>query len=112
MPTHAELAGKLLSDAAAFFKTLAEQNEDIKDEMTENATVFEQMNLLITQQPEGSVNDKSHAELAGRLLKDAATFFRTLAEQNEPIREQMEENANVYDQIGDLVEKDPLGVLD
>lgn len=112
MPTHAELAGKLLIDAAGFFKTLAEQNEDIKKEMTENATVFEQMATMITSQPEGAVNDKLHKDLAGRLLKDAAEFFRTLAEQNEPIREQMNENANVYDQIGDLVMQDPLGILD
>ena len=112
MPTHAELAGKLLVDAAQFFKNLAEQNDEIKPEMLENAGVFEQMATLITQDPQGQVNDKSHAELAGRLLKDAATFFRTLAAENEPIAEQMNENANVYDQIGDLVEKDPLGILD
>ena len=30
MPTHAELSGKLLSDAAQFFKNLAEQNDDGK----------------------------------------------------------------------------------
>lgn len=112
MPTHAELAGKLLSDAAAFFKTLAEQNPDIQNEMTENAAVFEQMAALIVQEPQGAINDKSHAELAGKLLKDAADFFRTLAEQNEPIREQMQENANVFDQLGDLVASDPLGVMD
>ncbi|MBI1301656.1 MAG: hypothetical protein GC137_08370 [Alphaproteobacteria bacterium] len=58
------------------------------------------------------LDGSSHAELTGRLLKDAATFFRTLADQNEPIREQMHENANVYEQIGDLVAREPLGVLD
>lgn len=112
MPTHAELSSKLLVDAAGFFKTLAEQNADIKQEMEENAGVFEQMASLIGTQPEGEINGKKHAELAGRLLKDAANFFRTLAEQNGPIREQMEENANVYDQIGDLVMQNPLGILD
>ncbi len=112
MPTHAELSGKLLVDAAGFFKNLAEQNEDIKDEMNENAGVFEQMAGLIAQQPQGEANGTKHSELAGRLLKDAASFFRTLAEQNEPIKEQMNENANVYDQIGDLVMQDPLGILD
>lgn len=112
MPTHAELASKLLVDAATFFRTLAEQNEDLQDQMTENATVFEQMGDLIVNEPQGRLEDTAHAELAGRLLKDAAGFFRTLAEQNEPIRDQMNENANVYDQIGDLVAEDPLGVLD
>lgn len=112
MPTHAELAGKLLSDAAGFFRTLADQNADIKKEMTENADVFEQMAMLVAQDPQGEINGKTHHELAGRLLQDAATFFRTLAEQNEPLKEQMTENAAVFDQLGDLVMRDPLGVMD
>ncbi len=112
MPTHAELAGKLLIDAAGFFKTLAEQNDDIQEQMAENATVFEQMADLIISQPEGEIDGKPNSELVGKLLKDAADFFRTLAEQNEPIKEQMNENANVYDQIGDLVMQNPLGILD
>lgn len=112
MPTYAELAGKLLVDAATFFRTLAEQNEALTDQMSENATVFEQMSSLLVQDPQGDLEGTSHAELAGRLLKDAAGFFRTLAENNEPIREQMTENANVYDQIGDMVSKDPLGILE
>lgn len=112
MPTHAELASKLLADAATFFRTLADQNEELKEQMTENANVFEQMSGLVAQDPQGQLEGTSHAELTGRLLKDAATFFRTLADQNEPIKEQMHENANVYEQIGDLVAQDPLGVLD
>lgn len=112
MPTHAELASKLLIDAAAFFITLGEQNPPLKDQMEENATVFKQMGALLTQEPQGALNDTPHGELAGKLLIDAATFFTTLAEQNEPIKEQMLENANVYKQIGELVIKDPLGVLD
>ena len=112
MPTHSELTGKLLIDAAAFFRTLGSQNDALTDQMTENATVFEQMGDLIVNDPEGDLEGTSHAELAGRLLKDAAGFFRTLAEQNEPIKDQMNENANVYDQIGDLVAEDPLGILD
>ena len=101
-----------LIDAAAFFRTLASQNDALKDQMTENATVFEQMGELIVNDPEGSLEGTPHAELAGRLLKDAAGFFRTLAEQNEPIRDQMNENANVYEQIGDLVTEEPFGILD
>jgi len=112
MPTHAELAGKLLIDAATFFRTLAEQNDGLQEQMTENATVFEQMSDLLINEPEGVLDGSSHAELAGRLLKDAAGFFRTLAEQNEPIKEQMEENSNVFEQLGDLVASDPLGIMD
>ncbi len=112
MPTHAELASKLLVDAADFFLTLGEQNPPLKDQMVENATVFKQMGGLLTQDPQGALNNTPHSELAGKLLIDAATFFITLANQNEPIKEQMEENANVYKQIGELVMKNPLGILD
>ena len=112
MPTHAELTAKLLRDAATFFRTLAQHNEPLRVQMNENATVFEQTANFITEQPTGKLEGRSIAELSGRLLKDAAMFFRTLAEQNEPIREQMNENANVYEQLGDLVISNPLGVLD
>jgi hypothetical protein len=112
MPTHAELASKLLADAATFFRTLAEQNEELRVQMSENAIVFDQMADLIVNEPQGRLEDTSHSELAGRLLVDAAGFFRSLAEQNEPIKEQMEENANVYEQLGKLVAEDPLGILD
>ena len=112
MPTHAELASKLLIDAAEFFLTLGEQNEPLKDQMDENANVFQQMASLLAQEPKGKLNDTPCSELAGKLLKDASAFFTTLAEQNEPIKDQMLENARVYSQIGDLVTKDPLGILE
>jgi hypothetical protein len=112
MPTHAELAGKLLNDAATFFRTLASQNEPLRTQMEENASVFEQMATLVTEEPAGVINDKSHGELAGRLLKDAAAFFRTLADQNAPLKDQMEENARIFQQIGELVSANPLGILE
>lgn len=112
MPTHAELASKLLVDAAGFFDNLAEQNPPLKEQMDENSKVFRQMATLISQDPQGSLDDSTHAALTARLLRDTATFFRTLAEKNEPLQDQMEENANVYAQIADLVEQDPLGVLE
>lgn len=112
MPTHAELSARLLVDAAAFFRTLASQNPALTEQMTENATVFEQMASLLEKEPFGALDGAAHADLAGRLMKDAAGFFRTLAERNEPIREQMTENARVYEQLGGMVQKDPLGILD
>ncbi|MCD8496979.1 MAG: hypothetical protein LRZ85_02170 [Alphaproteobacteria bacterium] len=112
MPTHAELAAKLLVDAATFFRTLGEQNEQLRDQMMENAGIFDQMAGLLTQDPGGEMNDTSYGELAGKLLKDAANFFRSLAQNNEPIREQMNENADVYTQIADLVTQNPVGILD
>lgn len=49
----------------------------------------------------------THAQLAARLLRDAAAFFRTLGTENPPLKEQMEENANVFEQVADLVEFNP-----
>lgn len=57
MPSHAELAAKLLRDAAAFFKTIAEQNPPLKDQMAENADVFEQVADLVEQNPTGQIED-------------------------------------------------------
>ncbi|HPD82565.1 MAG: hypothetical protein R3D88_09105 [Alphaproteobacteria bacterium] len=54
----------------------------------------------------------SHAELAAKLLRDAAAFFKTIAEQNPPLKEQMDENADVFEQVADLVEKDPTGKIE
>lgn len=54
----------------------------------------------------------THAQIAGRLLRDAATFFRNIGAQNEPLREQMNDNADVYDQVARLVESNPLGELE
>ncbi len=109
MPTHTELATSLLVDAAAFFRTLAEQNEPLREQMTENANVFEQMAELLLKSPTGDLDGAKLADLAGKLLKDSATFFTTLAEQNEPIRKMMMENASVYIKIADLLMKNPLG---
>lgn len=112
MPTYAEVSSKLLVDAAAFFRTLAEQNEPLKEQMTENAAVFEQMASLLAQDPQGSLDDTPHKDLASRLLLDSAEFFKSLAEQNEPLKEQMEENAAVFEQIAQRLAEDPLGVME
>lgn len=54
----------------------------------------------------------SHAELAAKLLRDAAAFFKTISEQNPPLKDQMDENADVFQQVADLVEKDPNGIIE
>ena len=53
----------------------------------------------------------THAQLAARLLRDAAQFFRTIGEQNPPLKDQMGENATVFEQVAELVEKNPTGRL-
>ena len=54
----------------------------------------------------------THAALAARLLRDAATFFRTIAEQNPSLMDAMSENASIYDEVATLVETNPSGVIE
>lgn len=54
----------------------------------------------------------THAELAVKLLRDAAAFFRNVGQQNEPLKEQMDDNATVYEQVADLLEHDPMGIVE
>ncbi len=53
----------------------------------------------------------THAQLAAKLLRNAAGFFRALGEQNATIRQDMETNARTCDTVADLVETDPTGVV-
>lgn len=109
--THAVIAANLLKEAAAFFTTLGEENAEIKDQMNENATVFSQMADLLENQPTGTIDGQTHGQMAERLMSDAANFFVSLGEQNEPIKEQMDQNAEVYRHIAQLVSTDPLGTM-
>lgn len=51
------------------------------------------------------------AELAAKLLHDAAGFFRNVGEQNPQLQQQMDDNAQVYDQVAEMVARDPTGEL-
>jgi hypothetical protein len=112
MPTHAELAVTLLNDAATFFRNMANSNAAIRRQMMENAVVFEQMAKTLTEQPDGAAGTVRYAALAGDLLKNAASFFHSVAEENEPIKEQMHRSADIYEQLAKLVAENPLGVMD
>ena len=54
----------------------------------------------------------SYVDLAIKLLRDAAGFYRNVGEQNWPITGEMFDNADVYDQVADLLEDDPGGFLE
>lgn len=112
MPTNADMAAKMLGEAAGFFRMLGQSSPGAAAHMNENARVYDQVAAMITSAPTGESGGKSHAMMAGGLLKDAATFLRSVAEQNEPVREQMMENANIFEQLGALVADDPLGWMD
>jgi hypothetical protein len=49
----------------------------------------------------------TNAQLAAKLLRDASSFFRNVGEQNPQLSEQMENNAEVYEQVAGMVEADP-----
>lgn len=54
----------------------------------------------------------THAQLGAKLLRDAAAFFRTIGEQNPPLKIQMDENSRVFEQVADLIDENPVGVID
>jgi hypothetical protein len=54
----------------------------------------------------------TYAQLAAKLLRDAATFFRNVGAQNPGLKEQMNDNASIYDQVADQLEENPMGTLD
>ncbi len=51
----------------------------------------------------------TNAQLAAKMLRDSAMFFRQVGEQNPPVADQMNQNAQVYDQVAQMVEADPTG---
>ena len=51
----------------------------------------------------------SHAEVAAKLLRDAASFFIAVGDQNPEIGEEMQVNAKTFRAIAHLVETDPEG---
>jgi hypothetical protein len=51
----------------------------------------------------------TNSQLAAKMLRDAAMFFRQVGEQNAPVADQMNQNAAVYEQVAQLVETDPTG---
>ena len=51
----------------------------------------------------------TNAEIAARLLRDAAGFFRSVGEQNPPLKEHMDKNAQAFEVMAGRVETDPTG---
>ena len=51
----------------------------------------------------------NHAEVAAKLLRDAAKFFQAVGEQNPEIAEEMKINAKTFNSVAGLVETDPQG---
>jgi hypothetical protein len=54
----------------------------------------------------------THVQLAAKLLREAATMFRSLGGADLNLSERLDEFAAVYEQVADLVEHDPTGSID
>jgi intracellular multiplication protein IcmJ len=129
-PSHAELAARLLGDAATFFRKVGEQNPALAQQMKTNADVYDQVAALLRSDPMDSLDlpgaagdgaDDSAAQPRGRqtvaalgvrLLEDSASFFESVGMQNAPLAEQMADNARVYRELAARLREDPLGVLE
>ncbi len=112
MPTNAEMAARLLGDAAGFFRNMGKSNAEIKKQMDENGAIFDRMAEVMRSQPEGAQGELRYAKIAGDMLRNAARFYRSVGDKNEPIREQLYRSAEIYDQLAQLVTDAPLGWMD
>jgi len=52
---------------------------------------------------------KTNADLAARLLREAAFIYRTLGQGDNADRRRMMEFADLYEKVADQVEREPLG---
>ena len=50
--------------------------------------------------------------LASQLLREAADFFQSVAEQNPSLSEMMTDNAAVYRQVAEALDADPAALLE
>ena len=51
----------------------------------------------------------THAEMAARLLRGAASFYRSISNDNPRVKDELEINAKSCEMTADRVESDPLG---
>lgn len=51
----------------------------------------------------------THAELAARLLREAAGIFRTMTWPDQEIKDRVETFSRLFDRVADLVDVDPTG---
>lgn len=54
----------------------------------------------------------THAEFAARLLREAASIFRSIAGGDAASDDRADQFASLYERVADLVEHDPLGKIE
>jgi hypothetical protein len=58
-----------------------------------------------------TTNIMTHAEFAATLLRKAASIFRSVGGGDPASDDRTDQFASLYEQMADLVEKDPLGKI-
>jgi len=53
----------------------------------------------------------TNAQVASKLLREAAEFYRTLGGNSPELKDRMEEFGNLYEEVAVLVDNDPQGAL-
>jgi len=105
------LAARLLSDAAAFLDTIGRDNPALLPGTLQNAIGYRQVAEMLRKDSGGASDKATHAERAAKLLRGAAGFFTMLSAKLPPMRDQTFENAKVFPEVAQLLERDPLGSL-
>jgi hypothetical protein len=54
----------------------------------------------------------TNAQLAARLLREAAEIYRTLGANDSEAQQQMNDFGTLYDRVADMVELDPEGMVE
>lgn len=113
MPSIAEISAGLMRDAAGLLRTLGTQHAELSQRMFRDAQTFEQVADLLEGDPTGALEGgEPFAAIGAGLLRDAAGLFRLLGDQNKPLAEQMNQNADVFTQVADMLAQDPLARID
>lgn len=66
---------------------------------------------LIEHRQKG-IHMMTNAQLAARLLREAAEIYRTLGAENSETQQQLNDFGVLYERVADMVEADPEGVVD
>lgn len=111
------LASQLLREAATFFDTVADENPNLAEMMRDNAGVYRHVADALDTDPGAEIDVRTLLEpvpvvdLAIRLLRDAASFFESVADQNPDTGEGLPDTAEAYQMLADLLDDDPDAAL-
>ncbi|MCB1316819.1 MAG: hypothetical protein KDK27_12730 [Leptospiraceae bacterium] len=130
MQTHTEISAILLRDAATFFRNIGNANPSLQNQMEESAAMSDHVAHLMETDPLGSITPDNasaaqsigeqfntsgasikHTKAAAQMLRGAAHFFRSVGEQDASVAKQMNDNADVYEQMAHIVETNPEGTI-